>query len=185
MKRCAVGDKLKVLDLFSGYTIREDGVITSRFGRTIKQQVSKNGYVRVELWEGGKGRKYLVHRLLAKAFIPNPEGKPQVNHIDGDKTNNSLSNLEWVTQRENQLHAYRTGLQRGYKKPTKLSQSHKAALCGSRWNGERRVYHAEGLEFNSPEEAASRFGLNRQTFYNRANSERFPTWKIEVQREGK
>lgn len=177
--------KLRVLDLFSGYTIREDGIVTSRFGRAIKPQVSKNGYIRVELWENGKGRKHLVHRLLAETFIPNPDGKPQVNHIDGDKTNNALSNLEWATQSENQKHAYRAGLQRGYKKPTKLTPSHKAALCGSRWKGERRVYHAEGLQFDSPQEAASRFGLNRQSFYNRAKSENFPSWKIEVQREVK
>jgi len=177
--------KLRVLDLFSGYSIREDGVVTSRFGRVIKPQTGKNGYIRVELWENGNGRKHLVHRLLAEAFIPNPDGKPQVNHIDGNKANNALSNLEWVTQSENQKHAYRVGLQRGYKKPTKLSPSHKAALCGSRWNGERRVYHAEGLQFNSPEEASTRFGLNRQSFYNRANSENFPTWKIEVRREEK
>ena len=178
-------DKLRVLDLFSGYTIREDGIVTSRFGRQIKPQVSKNGYVRVELWENGKGKKHLLHRLLAQSFIPNPEEKPQVNHIDGDPKNNDLDKLEWVTQSENQLHAYRTGLQRGYKKPTPLSPSHKAALCGSRWKGTRRVYHAEGEVFKTPNEAASRFGLNRQSFYNRANSENFPTWKIEVRREGK
>jgi hypothetical protein len=177
--------RLRVLDLFSGYTIREDGVVTSRFGRVVKPQVSKNGYIRVELWENGRGRKHLVHRLLAQVFIPNPKNKPQVNHIDGDKANNALLNLEWVTQSENQSHAYRTGLQRGYKKPTKLTPSHKAALCGSRWQGTRRVYHAEGEQFQTPEEAASRFGLNRQSFYNRANSENFPTWKIEVRQEVK
>lgn len=176
---------LRVLDLKNGYTIRDDGVIASRFGRVIKPQVSRNGYIRVELWENGKGRKHLVHRLLAQAFIPNPHAKPQVNHIDGNKANNALHNLEWVTQSENQTHAYRAGLQRGYKKPTKLTPSHKAALCGSRWNGERRIYHAEGEVFKTPEEAASRFGLNRQSFYNRAKSENFPTWKIEVQQEVK
>lgn len=177
--------KLRVLDLFSGYTIREDGVVTSRFDRTIKPQVSRNGYIRVELWKDGRGKKYLLHRLLAQAFIPNPEGKPQVNHIDGDKENNALSNLEWVTQRENQIHAYKLGLQRGFRKSCPLSESHKAALCGSRWKGTRRIYHAEGETFATPNEAASRFGLNRQSFYNRANSENFPSWKIEVQREVK
>lgn len=176
---------MRVLDLFSGYTIREDGVIKNRKGHEIAQQKSHNGYIRVELWDGGKGKKYLLHRLLAGAFIPNPEDKPQVNHIDGDKANNALANLEWSTQSENQLHAYRQGLQKGYKKPTKLSTTHKKALCGSRWRGEQRTYHAEGMVFDTPEEAASRFGFNRQTFYNRANSKNFPSWKIEVRREGK
>lgn len=178
--------KLRVLDLFSGYTIREDGVITSRFGRVVKPQTSQNGYVRVELWQCGQGKKYLVHRLLAQAFIPNPENKHQVNHIDGNPQNNTISNLEWVTQSENQIHAYRTGLQKGYHVSGRpISESHKAALCGSRWRGERRVYHADGRKFNTPEEAARSFGVSRQTVYNRAQSPNFPDWKIEVRREVK
>lgn len=178
-------NKLRVLDLFSGYTIREDGLVVSRFGRPIKHQVGKNGYVRVELWNCSSGRKYLLHRLLAHAFIPNPENKPQVNHIDGNPQNNALNNLEWVTQSENQLHAYKIGLQKGYRKPGKISEAHKAALCGSRWRGQKRIYHAGGLTFSCPKEAANYFGFNRQTFYNRANSENYPGWKIEVRREEK
>jgi len=178
--------KLKVLDLFSGYKIREDGVIFSRFGRSIKPQISNAGYLRVELWSNGIGKKYSLHRLLAQSFIENPEKKPQVNHIDGDKLNNSISNLEWVTQSENQIHAYSIGLQKGYKKPNqKLSETHKKALCGSRWNGETRIYHAGGLEFDCPRKAADHFGFNRQTFYNRAKSEKFSDWRIEVRQEGK
>ncbi len=178
-------NKIKIAGLFSGYTIREDGLVRSRFGRAIKPQLSKNGYIRVELWSDGKGKKYLLHRLLAQAFIPNIHNKPQVNHVDGCKTNNALSNLEWVTQSENQIHAYRTGLQIGYRKPTPLSASHKAALCGSRWRGEIRIYHASGREFVSPKDAADAHGVNRQTFYNRVHSHKFPTWKIEIRQEVK
>lgn len=177
--------KLRVLDLFSGYTIREDGEVRSRFGRVVKQRHDGPGYARVELWQNGSGKKYLVHRLLAEAFIPNPEGKPQVNHIDGDKANNALENLEWVTQSENQLHAYRAGLQRGYRKPMPLSETHKRALCGSRWKGERREYIAGGIKFSTPEDAAAHHRVNRQTVYNRAASARFPDWEIKTWREVK
>lgn len=71
----------------------------------------KAGYLQVGFHKGGNVKYFLVHRLVAQAFIPNPESKPQVNHIDGDKLNNHMSNLEWCTQSENQNHAYDTGLQ--------------------------------------------------------------------------
>lgn len=60
------------------------------------------GYLRIDLRDAsGKRKHFKVHRLVAEAFIPNPEGKPQVNHIDGNKQNNSFTNLEWVTDEEN------------------------------------------------------------------------------------
>jgi hypothetical protein len=178
--------KLRVLDLFSGYTIREDGEVRSRFGRVIRQQPDGAGYARVELWTNGRGRKYLVHRLLAQAFIPNPKGKPQVNHIDGNKANNSLANLEWATQSENQLHAYRTGLQLGHHVSGRaISEEHKRALCGSRWRGEGREYIAGGIKFKTPEEAADHHRVSRQTVYNRAASARFPDWEIKTWQEVK
>jgi hypothetical protein len=61
----------------------------------------------------GKPKKMLLHRVLANAFIPNPDNKPFVNHKDGNKENNSLENLEWVTASENNYHAYRIGLNKG------------------------------------------------------------------------
>ena len=69
-------------------------------------KVNENGYIRVYIYN----KTYALHRLIAKAFIENPHNKEQVNHIDGVKLNNSLENLEWVTNTENQIHKYKTGL---------------------------------------------------------------------------
>lgn len=70
-------------------------------------------YMIVGLSGTGGNNTHYVHRLVAETFIPNPDNKPQVNHIDGDKTNNSVENLEWVTKSENILHSWKTGLTKG------------------------------------------------------------------------
>ena len=70
------------------------------------------GYLVACLSRNGRSKNVQVHRMVAEAFIPNPGGKPQVNHLDGDRGNPAASNLEWCDQSGNQVHAYRTGLQR-------------------------------------------------------------------------
>lgn len=71
---------------------------------------TSTGYKKVELVKNGKKKSYKVHRLVAMAFIDNPENKPEVNHIDGNKINNCVDNLEWVTSSENTIHAYNAKL---------------------------------------------------------------------------
>lgn len=87
---------------------------TSRLGRTypgrILSPALEGGYFRVSLSKEGKTRSFLVHRLVALAHLPNPEGLPEINHKDGNKENCALSNLEWVTGLSNRLHAVQSGL---------------------------------------------------------------------------
>lgn len=78
-----------------------------------KVDISYWGYPEVRLFVGGTSKKYRIHRLVAEAFLPNVETKQEVNHIDGDKTNNAVGNLEWVTRSENMEHVFRI-----LKKPT-------------------------------------------------------------------
>ena len=92
---------MKTLSL-SDYTITENGeIINNRNGKKLKPQPNGKGYLRVSI--GGKLQ--FIHRLVAEKYIPNPENKPQVNHKDGNKLNNSVDNLEWVSNMENRQHA--------------------------------------------------------------------------------
>ena len=80
--------------------------------KILKNMVYGNGYYYVCLSKNGKVKKYKVNRLVAQAFIPNPDNKPFTNHIDGDKLNNNVDNLEWCTQSENMKHASMIGLRK-------------------------------------------------------------------------
>ena len=82
----------------------------SSMPRIMKQRKAGAGYAYVGLSLNGVQRKLAVHRLVAKAFVSNTENKPEVNHINGNKTDNCANNLEWVTSKENKIHAHKIGL---------------------------------------------------------------------------
>lgn len=91
-------------------TVYKDGRIAFHQARELKPSRTKKGYLRAEPTVNGKKVMCQMHRAVAIAFIPNPENKPQVNHIDGNKENNHVDNLEWATQEENYKHATENGL---------------------------------------------------------------------------
>lgn len=92
------------------YEISDTGEVYSHYtNKILRQNKLSNGYCDIQLSKNGEITHFLIHRLVAEAFIPNPENKPVVNHINGIKDDNRLENLEWVTYQENTQHAIDSG----------------------------------------------------------------------------
>ena len=100
------------------YEINKNGEVRNAKNKnTIVGDINNCGYYRVSLYNQGQSKKYFRHRLVAEHFLDKSEEKDFVNHIDGDKSNNSLENLEWVSQSENEKHAFENGLKQKTNKP--------------------------------------------------------------------
>ena len=136
------------------YQISNSGIVKSLGGwcGTAKRKekirstsLTHDGYVKVRLMHQGKDKTMRVHRLVAEAFIPNPENKDTVNHIDGDKQNNVVSNLEWVNRTEQMIHAYNLGL-----KTSRLGSSNSnAKLTETQVREIRKLYVPYSKEFGT------------------------------------
>lgn len=101
----------KNIKSFPNYIISSYGKIyNTKTNILLTSRDNGHGYLYVDLYKNSKHKRYYVHRLVANTFIPNLENKKEVNHIDGDKNNNSVSNLEWVTSSENSRHAWKNNL---------------------------------------------------------------------------
>ena len=137
----------------------KDSPILKR-GTVMRSQVSKrNGYVYQTLYSNGKQKLVRVHRIVAEAFIPNPDKLPQVNHINGIKTDNRVTNLEWCTQEHNMEHAFRTGLE-------KPSERQKRAVCETNKAKRKAVVAKCGTTqqaFESIAKASAETGLSTST----------------------
>lgn len=110
------GITARTLAHIPGYAFTFDGRAISlrrKELRVLKPSFVSGSYCVIYVGRSPSGRAQLLHRLVARAFLPNPEGKPQVNHKDGNPANNAVSNLEWVTDSENKAHAVALRAQEG------------------------------------------------------------------------
>jgi hypothetical protein len=111
-------EQWKTIEGYNQYEISSLGNVKGKRVGIRKPMQDKQGYFRIGLWNHCVCKKYFVHRLVALAFIPNPENKATVNHMDGNKQNNNVENLVWATVDENNKHAEQVlGVERGWDKP--------------------------------------------------------------------
>lgn len=137
-----------------GYEASHKGEIRNKkTGRILKQFVGKDGYIRTQI----AGKTRLVHRMIADTYLRKQEGKNFVNHMDGDKQNNNVGNLEWVTRSENMKHAYMHGL-----KSSAGSQNGRSKLKMSDVVYIRKNYVPGDKEFGATA-LAKKYGVARQT----------------------
>lgn len=114
-----------------------------------------SGYLFISLYKKGKTHSRFVHRLLAESFIDNPDGKREVNHIDGDKQNNELHNLQWATTTENVMHALKLGLM-------KTGEDHvQSKLSNEDTNYIRKWFKPRDTEYGG-KALAKKFGVSTQ-----------------------
>ena len=136
----------------TNYEVSNIGFVRNiTYNRLLEGSHDSRGYKIVSIYIGKKLHSKKVHRLVAQAFIPNPENKPTVNHKDGNKNNNAVSNLEWATHQENIDHAIATGLRdiSGMKASSNIytdEQVHK--VCKMLEDGKSARYIAESLGIN-------------------------------------
>ncbi len=150
----------KIVEGFGNrYEVSDSGLIrNAKTLKHLKQQVNSDGYHHVCLFLEGKKIYRRLNRLVAIAFIPNPENKPEVNHKDGVKSNNNDWNLEWNTRGENQSHAYQTGL-----KTMTPHQKRKIREAVSRPVIQHSKKNEFIAEYSSITDAAKATGLNHHT----------------------
>jgi len=150
---------MKKIKDYEDYLIDEYGnIYSNKLNRFITQNISNKGYHRVTLNQSKYKRQYQLHRLVAESFMSNLENKPQVNHIDGNKSNNHISNLEWVTCSENVIHAVKTGLR---------DKAHEKA----RIENQKLVLHiTTGIFYDSLKIACDTLGYNYGTMKNYINN---------------
>ncbi len=140
------------------YSIQVDGTVC-RNGKFMKHQNGRSGYKYVSLSKNDKRKNFLIHRLIAIHFIPNPENKPFINHINGIRTDNSIKNLEWCTHAENLQHAYDTGLHKPHSK--KVNRGENSSRAKITKETAMDIFNATGTQAH----IASKYGIAQSQVY--------------------
>ena len=118
---------------YENYMIFEDGMVVNKHGRVLKPNLNGSGYYQVTLYKNGNIISKRIHRLVGEAYLDNPENKPCIDHIDGDRLNNDLSNLRWATSSEN---SQNTKIRNDNTSGTKNIHWHKQ---NNRWSYEKKI----------------------------------------------
>lgn len=126
-------------------------------GTIYKQHIAKSGYCLVSLTLGSRTSKktFRIHKVVAETFIPNQENKPQVNHIDGNKTNNCVDNLEWATSLENSHHAWKNGLIASHESKSRKLSDEQVEYIRKNYIANDKVFGCRPL--------ANKFGVHHKT----------------------
>ena len=156
---------MKLVNGYENYLISKSGLVYSiKAKKLLKPTIDKKGYYKVALYNEQGKLSISLHRLVALNYIENPDNKPQINHINGIKSDNKVTNLEWVTNKENTLHAIKNGLR---------DEAHKKAVTD---NQKQVVHLTSGIFYDSLKIACESLNINygsARNYINRRDKNNF------------
>ena len=156
-------EQWKTIEGFDNYKISTLGNVKNKVNKKLSIRLTKEGYNRVRLY-GNVIQNKCVHRLVAETYIPNPENKEQVNHMDGNKANNMLCNLEWMTRQENVTHA----VENNFREITEATRAAGRWLAANyQFAPDKKIILDEstGIYYEGGQEAADALGISKNKMW--------------------